>query len=445
MAGGIFKPSQPKIRPGTYVNVVNGKVRERSNSKRGIGLLPLVGYDWGPRDTWIKLSSDSPDSAKNLLGRSVDDDNIFMLMLRLMFMNVAEVYVYITGGGAKAAGTMETAEGTAEITAKYPGELGNKIKLVSVANPMGGFDVSVMLGASEVELFEGVTAVADLTGSSYVEVSGEGELKAFASLTLTGGNDDKDAVNASVTKFLDASEKIKFNSMAFPVTDESLIAAAISKIRYIRNAIGWKCTAVVANTASDYEGIFNLTNAFAIDGVELTPAQAAAWLAGADAGASYTTTLTYKTVEGATAVVGEKTNEQSEQAIKNGETFFSVSESGQVILEYDVNSKVTFTEEDPQDINKGRPRRVYDTLANDLLLTFVPGKYNNAPEDWGVMEGLGKALLQRYSTDGAAKDVNLEQDFQVDREKSEGNRTYITVGIRPMDSAEKYYFTAVAR
>ena len=445
MAGGIFKPSQPKVRPGTFVNVKNGKVKERSNSKTGIALLPLIGYDWGPRETWIGVSSDSPDSAKNLLGRGVDDENIFMFMLRLMLTNVAEVYVYITGGGAKAAGTMETAEGTAEITAKYPGELGNKIKLVSVANPVGGFDVSVMLGTSEVELFEGVTAVADLAGSSYVNVSGEGELKAFASLALTGGNDDKEAVNASVAKFLDASEKIRFNSMAFPVTDESLIAAAISKIRYIRNAIGWKCTAVVANTAADYEGIINLTNAFVIDGVELTSAQATAWLAGADAGASYTTTLTYKTVDGATAVVGEKTNEQSEQAIKNGETFFSVSESGEVILEYDVNSKVTFTEDDPQDINKGRPRRVYDTLANEILLAFPPGRFNNYEDDWGITEGLGKEILKRYETDRAAKNVNLDQDFLVDREKSVGNSTYITVGIQPMESTEKYYFTVNAR
>lgn len=445
MAGGTFSLSAPKVRPGAYVNVVNGKKPTWSNSINGIGMIPLIGYDWGPREEWIHLTVESPDAAKSLLGRSVNDDNLMMLMLRLMLMNATEVYVYIPGGGKKAAGTITTADGTANVVAKYPGSLGNDLKVVSVANPLGGYDVSIILDASEVELFEGVEKVEDLSGSSYIDFTGEGELTEFASVSLSGGDDNEESLNASVSKFLDASEKIKFNCMAFPTDDPALITALITKIRYIRNSIGWKCTAVVANTAADYEGILNLTNAFAINGVALTPAQATAWLAGADAGASYTTSLTYAVVTGATAVVGEKTNEESTQAIKNGETFFSVNETGQVILEYDIDSKVTFTQDDPPDIHKGRPRRVYDSYANDLLLTFIPGRFNNIPEGWSVAEGIGKALIKKYLSDGAVKDVSLDDDFKVDTEKSAGDSMYIITGIEPVDSAEKYYFTVIAR
>lgn len=586
MAGGNFTLSSPKVRPGTYVNVINGRQPTASRSPVGIGMIPLIGYDWGPRDKWIHITSESPDSAKELLGRSIYDDNQLMLMLRLMLMNATEIYAYIPDGkgtkakkevtmdlpavaqtdldkavmaivkgklgvkeeqaganlaydsrshkfivtlagpvsGVSGTGIIDTVEalvsggykvtadgtevrdeqtvksgpymaalgamapegedvtisvvvskdtdeqdysivvtypkqapsvshGLTDITAKqtkitvdakYTGSLGNKIQLVSVANPMGGYDVSVVLAGTEAELFEGVSDAADLSKSAYVVVKATEGLTAFASLTLEGGADGENQ-NASVSKFLDAAEKVKFNCMSFPTTDPSLITALISKIQYIRNAIGWKCHAVAVKTRANYEGIYNLTNAFAIEGKDLEIIEATAWLAGAVAGASYVTSLTYKVVDGATGVVGELSNEQSIEAIKAGETFFTVDENGNVILEYDVNSKVTFKAEDPVDINKGRPCRVYDTFANDLLLTFVPGKFNNNAEGWTVMEGLGRAMLQNYADDGAIQNVNLEADFVVDQGKSIGDSVYINVGIQSVDSAEKYYFTVVAR
>jgi hypothetical protein len=445
MAGGTFKLSSPKVRPGTYVNVKNGKQPTAASSPSGIAMIPLIGYDWGPRGEWIHLTADSPDAEKVKFGRSIYDDNGYMLMLQLLFLNATEVYVYIPGGGEKAKGTIATDGENANVTAKYEGSLGNEIKIVSVANPVGGFDVSVILSGSEVELFEGVENVSDLQTSSYIDVSGTGKLTAFASVSLAGGSDDKEKINASVANFLDMAEKIKFNCMAFPTEESSLITALITKIKYIRNTIGWKCYAVVANTAADHEGIRNLTNSFEYDDVKLTVPQATAWLAGAVAGADYTTSLTYTVVAGATAVVGEKNNEESIEAIKAGQTFFSVNDSGQVILEYDINSKVTFTQDDPVDIYKGRPCRVYDTFANDLLITFVPGRFDNDSAGWTVMEGLGRAMLQAYADDGAIQNVDLESDFVVDTGASSGDSVYITVGMQAVDSAEKFYFTVIAR
>ena len=444
MAGGTFKLSSPKVRPGAYVVTKNGKQPTASNAPSGIAIIPLIGYDWGPRGEMIHLTNESPDAAKVKFGRSIYDDNECMVMLQLMFLNATEVYTYIAGGGEKAKGTITLKSGTGNVTAKYPGTLGNKLKVVSVANPEGGFDVSVVLDGSEVELIEGATKVTDLK-SDYVDFAGEGELAAFASASLTGGTNEDSKVNASVATFLDMAEKIKFNYMALPTSEASLITAAVTKIKYIRNSIGWKCGLVVANSAADYENIYNLTNAIEYTGEELTIPQSTAWLAGAAAAAGYTTSLTYTTVTGATGVVGTKTNEESIQAIKKGETFFTISESGDVILEYDVNSKVTFTQDDPTDILKGRPCRVYDSFANDLLLTFVPGRFNNDPTGWTVMEGLGRAILKAYQNDGAIQNVDEENDFLVDRGASTGDSVYISCGIQPVDSAEKYYFTVIAR
>ncbi len=445
MAGGVFNLSTPKVRPGTYVNVINGKQQAVSNSPTGIVLMPLIGYDWGPREEWIHLTAESPDAEKAKFGRSVYDDNELMLLIRLAFMNATEVYAYIPGGGEKAQGTITMGEDTVTVNAKYPGTLGNKIKIVSVANPISGFDVSVVLDGTEVELYEGAKVLSDLSASNYVAFTGTGSLTAFASCSLSGGSDETDKLNASVTKMYDMAEKIKFHCLAFPSSEESLITALVTKIRYIRETIGWKCQAAVANTAADYEGIYNLVNAFEFEGKKLTAAQATAWLAGAVARADYTTSLTYTEVVGATAVVDEKTNEESVQAIKSGATFFSVNESGNVILEYDVNSKVTFAPSDPPSIYKGRPCRVYDSIANDLLLLFIPGKYENNSDGWSVMEGLGRALLQRYEEDGAITNVDLDSDFIVDTGQSVGDSVYITVGIQATDAVEKYYFTVITR
>ena len=444
MAGGTFNLSSPKVRPGAYANTKNGKQPTTATVPSGIAIIPLIGYDWGPRGEMIHLTNESPDAAKTKFGRSIYDDNGFMLMLQLMFLNVTEVYTYIAGGGEKAKGTITLKSGTGNVTAKYPGSLGNKLKIVSVANPEGGFDVSVVLDGSEVELIEGAKKVADLK-SDYVDFSGDGELVAFASASLNGGTEEASKTNASVATFLDMAEKIKFNYMALPTSDASLITAAVTKIKYIRNSIGWKCGLVVANSASDYENIYNLTNSFEYAGVKLTAEQATAWLAGAATAAGYTTSLTYTTVTGATGIVGQKTNEESIQAINNGETFFTVSESGNVILEYDVNSKVTFTQDDPTDILKGRPCRVYDSFANELLLTFVPGRFSNDPTGWTVMEGLGRAILKDFLKDGAIQNVDEENDFVVDRGASVVYSAYITCGIQPVDSTEKYYFTTIAR
>lgn len=448
MAGGTFKNSIAKVRPGTYVNVINGRPKTSVVTQRGVAIIPFIGYDYGPRGTFLKVSNVSPDKYQAEFGRSIYDDNDFMIMLRLIMMNATTCYVYIVDGGTQASGSATMGEATLSMKAKYKGSFGNNLKVACVANPVDGFDVSVYLNGSEVEKFEKVVTIADITGkSSYVDFSGTGNLAAFASASLTGGTDtnEEGTSKKNVTEFLDKAEKIRFNVMAFPVTDESLQTALLTKIRYIRENIGWKCQAVVPNFAADYEGVINLTNSFEYENKELTTAQATAWLAGARAGADYTTSLTYKTVTGATKVVGEKTNEEAIEAIQKGETFFTSTNSDGVMLEYDTNSLVTFSDDTPPNSNKNRPLTVYDTWCNDCLSTFVPGRYDNNSDGYTVMEGLGKAMLKQYQEDGAITNVDLDNDFKVDTEKSVDDSVYIVAGLQAVDSADKYYITTIAR
>ncbi|MCC8066396.1 MAG: DUF3199 family protein [Clostridiales bacterium] len=153
------------------------------------------------------------------------------------------------------------------------------------------------------------------------------------------------------------------------------------------------------------------------------------------------------TIEAAKTQYKSETNDDysSIAAIEAGQTFFSVDDEGAVILEYDINSRVTFDEDTPEDIRKNRPLRVYDTFANDLLINFRPGKYDNDDDGWAVVEGLGRSMLQNYEDDGAITGVDLDADFLVDTGKSSGDSMYVTVGLQAVDSADKFYFDVIAR
>lgn len=179
--------------------------------------------------------------------------------------------------------------------------------------------------------------------------------------------------------------------------------------------------------------------------MELTNAQATAWVAGADAAASNTQSNTYKIYVGAESVARPKTHEQAETAIQNGEFFFSYSENGEVVVEYDINSLTTFTDIKNKSYSKNRVMRVLDSFADAVKLNFPPNKYSNNETGWVVMDGMGRSILKRFADAGVIQNVDYSSDFAVVRGDSKGDSTYFNVAIEPVDSAEKLYFTVATR
>ena len=448
MASGIFEKSVGAVRPGTYVNFVGKKQDSVVGATRGTVLLPLTTTDYGPAKKFIKLTAESPDACRALLGHSIYDDHPAMLMIREAFKGANSVIVFILAEGKTAAtGTGGGITGTA----KYKGTLGNKLTYSIVANPVEGFDVEVSMNGVKLESYEGVTSVADLSGSQYITfaANGEASMAAIAGVTLTGG-EDAESTNADVTAFLDGAEGQTFDTLCFPFEDEELHAALKTKVKYIRDTIGKPIQAVAPNFAADYEGIINVTNSYALDDKELTIAQACAFVAGVTAGASKTTSNTYRTVDGATAIVGVKSHKEAVTAIQNGELFFSISEAGNVVIEYDINSMVTIPANRDESYRKNRVQRVFAEWQKAIQLNFPPNKFNNNDEGWEIMEGIGRTLLKQFGPtseggDGALQNIDYDNDFKVDRTHSQGDATYFDCGIQAVDSAEKLYFTVATR
>ena len=450
MAGGTFDRLTGKVRPGTYINIENARQETVGVGERGVVLLPLIGHSYGPAKEFITLTNDSPDAGWDKLGFSVYDDNPSMLLIREAFKNAQSVIVYITSQGTKAT----IVSGDLTGNARYGGSRGNALSFSVVASPIDGFDVTVYLDADIVSQYEGLNTIEELIAQDnpWITFSGTGALVAVAGAKLTGGTDGA-LVVGDITEFLDKSESLKWTTLAFPMAPTGVVGdpapalyeAVKSKIKYLREEAGKYRKAVIPGFAADYEGIINVTNSVIVNGQALTPAQVTAWVAGVDAGASNTQSNTYSKYLGATGIVGLKSHAEAVSSINNGEFFFSYSEQGDVVVEYDINSLITFTQKKNKSYRKNRVLRVFDTFSEALMLNFPPNKFDNGPVGWDIMEGIGRSILKMFFEAGAIKNVDYDNDLLVDRGISIGDETYFNVGLEPLDSSEKLFFSIKTR
>ncbi len=464
MAGGRFDKLIGKERPGTYTNFESGRDTNTINTgTRGIVIIPLPKATYGPAKKFIKLTTDNPDAGVATFGYSIydNDPNRQMLLIREAFKRATTVYVYILTEGKKAQAeiTMTTQEvdeqagavtNTLTAMARYGGSRGNALTVTVDANPLGGYDVIIHLAGSKVTQYEGLETVEELIAleNPYIAFTGKGSLGETAGQNLAGGSDEA-AANMDITAFIDAWENVKFNTVAFPFDGEeaaNVKQAALTKVRYMRDSMGRGVQAVIPNAGNmDYEGVINVTNSVSLDGDVLSCAEVCAWVAGATAGATNKESLTYNQYVGATEVAGLKSNEEAIAAIKAGEFFFSVNDDNKIVVEYDINSLIIFADKKDKSYRKNRVIRVYDTFQEAIQLNFPPNKYDNSPDGWAIMEGIGKTILKQFFDAGAITDVSYDEDFLVDREASIDDETYFNIALKAVDSSEKLYFTIKTR
>lgn len=466
MAGGRFDKLIGKERPGTYINFESGRDNNAiKTGTRGTVIVPLPKPTYGPAKKFIKLTTDNPDAEAATFGYSIydNDPNRQMLLIREAFKRATTVYVYILTEGKKAQAeitmTIQAADeetSTDAVTnnltaiARYGGSRGNALTVTVDANPLGGYDVIIHLDGSKVTQYEGLNTVEELIAldNPYISFMGEGSLGETAGQNLAGGSDEE-AVNMDITAFIDEWENVKFNTVAFPFDGEgaeNVKQAALTKVKYMRDSMGRGVQVVIPDAGNmDYEGVINVTNSVSLNGDVLSRAEVCSWVAGATAGATNTQSLTYNLYAGATEVVDLKTNEEAIAAIKAGEFFFSVSDDKEVVVEYDINSLITFADKKDKSYRKNRVIRVYDTFQEAVQLNFPPNKFDNDSDGWEIMEGIGKTVLRQFADAGAIKNVSYDEDFLVDREASVDDETYFNIGLQAVDSAEKLYFTVTTR
>lgn len=165
-----------------------------------------------------------------------------------------------------------------------------------------------------------------------------------------------------------AFEPYEFNVLCAYTDVAEDLTAYITAIKSWRDELGKKCQVVVYNQSKpDHEGVINVVTTVSGDGV---PAYAlVAWTAGAEAGCKINESCTNLMYDGEYTVVADKTQEELEDCIENGQIAFHMV-YGDIRMLEDVNSLTTVTVDKGEDFKSNQTIRVIDQIANDIAKLF---------------------------------------------------------------------------
>ena len=210
----------------------------------------------------------------------------------------------------------------------------------------------------------------------------------------------------------------------------------------MRNNEGKYVQAVISNYAdANHEGIINNVCGAEIDGVQISENQFTAWVAGATAGAELNESLTGKVVNGATAIVNFKNNEEIIEGLKNGQFILSLNQDGSVKVEKDINSLHIFTEKS-YTFSKNRVIRELDEIGSGIESiwenTYL-GKVTNDANGRTLFKSSIIDFLTQLQNVGAIAEFDTDS---IAVEPGDNIDVVIaTLAIKPLDSMEFLYMT----
>ncbi len=441
MAGGTWT-SQNKVRPGVYI---------RFRSTAGLGLT--VGdrgtvticepMSWGPVAQVMEIEAGADvtpytgydiTAPQNLFLRE-----IFKGSSRTAAPNKVLLYRPTASSSAKATVTI----GTLVVTAKYPGARGNDISVVvtELTEPEDTFTVSTVVDGEIVDQQTG-KQVEDLAGNQWVDFSGTGALTADSGKPLTSGADGT-VQSAAWSAYLQTIEPYKFDVMIYDGSDTTVQSAMIAFAKRVAEDAGQYTQLVAAGlTNPDSRFVINVDSGVTLsDGTVLTAQQCTWWVGGAEAGALYNQSLTYAQYPGAVSASPLMTNSQYEAALQAGKLVF-FAEDGQVKVEQDINSLVTYTTDIGKVFRKNRVMRLCNTIANDVYAqfsaNFIGVVNNNAAGRSQFKAAIVGYLLDIQGNQGiqnfTADDVEVLPGEDIDA-------ILVNIAIQVVDSVEKIYLT----
>lgn len=436
MAGGRWT-RQNKIRPGAYINFRGKRDTSVPLGERGTASIPLV-LPWGPEKKIVEVNID--DDLLDVLGISITDKAALLIREALKKAKTLLIYRLNIGDKAKATLTNLT------VTAKYSGIKGNKITIViqkNIDDPTL-FEVITLFEGSRIDL-QVVRSISELKSNSCVEFSGTGDLQATSGLILNGGTDGI-VTNSDYTDYLTAVELFEFNTIGITSKDASIKAIVTNFVKRLREQDGRAVQVVLENyPEADYEGVISVKNGVILPDEVINCDKAVAFVTGATAGAGINKSNTYAEYDGAIDVDIKYTNKEIEKALKNGEIVFTKS-NGRIIIEQDVNTLKTFTNDKTKDFRKNRVMRVLDSINNTVKLLWeirYTGKGDNNVDGRNLFKKDIIKTLELMQKMNALENV-VPEDVIVER--GDDKDSVITmISVQPVDAMEKLYMDVEVR
>ena len=444
MAGGNWS-AQNKVRPGVYINFKTAAGAGTAQGERGTVAIARA-LSWGPSGQATAIAAGEDPMEK--IGYPIGAPQALFLRELFKGTNLSagakQILLYRLKGTGEAAASASLSEGGLTITAKYPGVRGNdlSLRISASAETEGAFTVETILDGTIMDSQTAATA-DQLTDNGWVLFSGAGPLEASAGLSLSGGADGT-ADPAAWADALTALEPYDFDILAYDGTDATAREACAAFVKRFAEEEGIYTQLVTSGAkGADSRFVINLDSGVVLDdGTKLEPRQAVWWLAGAEAGAKYSQSLTYAAYPGAADVIPPKTSRQIEEAILAGNLVLS-RENGRVHIETDINALTSYTPDIGRVYRKNTTMRVCNFLANRIYQEFSQNYIGKVKNDDAGRALLQAAILNDLRTmfeNGALTQRPSGEDVIV-APGEESDSVVIAVALALADAVEKIYLT----
>lgn len=363
--GGYWLPPiQNKTMPGTYMYFSSKARPTNIFGDRGYAAFAME-LSWGEENQIITVeNADLQKESMQLFGLEYNDERL--LPLREALLNAHTIYTYnLKSGGKKASGT--TDDGTLKLIAKYPGTVGNDIKVTIGKNIDNEDRYDVQIKIKEVLVYE--KTVDDLKGledNRFINFSGAVALT--PGITLKGGQDGTTTVT-SHTKFLELLEAKYINIVAYAGKDDSIKRLYNSYVTRRVAQEGAYFQGVLYDFKANSELIINVKTPAKRDKAAEDTAELVYFVAGLEAGCAINRTCGSRIYNGELVLSVEKKQRDLENSIKSGEfVFHEVDKELRVLA--DINSFTDFEVYKNEDFSKNQTMRVLHQIGNDWSAIF---------------------------------------------------------------------------
>lgn len=436
LGGGTFT-AQNKVLPGAYINFVSAARASATLSERGTAAFPLS-LDWGPENEVFTVeNADFQRGSLKLFGYGYTDDAL--RPLREIFANAQTLHLFrLNTGGAKAS--CKYAE------AKYPGTVGNSLKIVIAqseafeASTNEVYDVSTYVGAAQVDMQSAVKAVSELRPNDFVTWKGAEALEVSAGISLTGGTNGA-VQDAAYQTYLDKIEPYNFNVMGCDSTNDTIKALFANFTGRMRDEQGVKFQTVLHRYAkADYEGVISVQNGLA--GADTDPSMVY-WTTGAEAACAVNKSLTNAVYTGEYMPNVDYTQTQLESAIKAGKLLFHRVGSEVRVLS-DINTFVSVTDEKSADFSTNQVIRVLDQIANDIAALFNTKYLGKVQNDAAGRVSLWSDIVQHHNQLQTIRAIENFDSEQVTVAQGDTRKSVaIEDHVQPVSAMEQLYMKVI--
>lgn len=448
MAGTFI--AQNKIRPGAYMVFKSAANSRLTSGTRGVVALPM-NLPWGDSQDLITVTASDFIGGKTLKLLGLNSTDAAALPLREVFKNAGTALVYrMNVNPVKASIT----SGDFIFTAAHGGVFGNSIVVSCVQNTeLSVLELVTTVAGVEVDR-QVVTTLSSYARNGWVDIAPvtpneDPTFTAFAGVTLGGASGTAGTDGTASTDyqaFMDKCSNAVWNVMAVTTKTEGVPSKIKAYIKDLRENSGKKVQAVVFSyPQADYEGIISVDQGYKIGDEIIDAENFIAYVAGVTAGATAVESNTFKVVEGATEIIGQKSDSDIENGLSSGKFMLSMRQDRSIVIEKDINTLHNFTQDKSYVFSKNRIIRCLDDIATQVTSLFENsyiGKVNNDESGRTLFRGAVVGYLNSLQAQGGIQNFDSTTDVSV-LAGNDIESVVCEIAVQPVDSMEKLYMTVV--